>query len=44
VLNSETEQVFFNIPVIVLSDVKHSQHEPRFHCLGKTDEGRFLHL
>lgn len=40
----ETEQVFFNQPLLVLADVKHSQHESRFHALGHTDEARLLHV
>ena len=43
VSKSEAEQVFFNIPMLVLDDVKHSMSEPRFHALGKTDVGRLLH-
>jgi len=34
---AETEQVFFNIPLLVLEDIKHSRMELRFHALGKTD-------
>jgi uncharacterized protein len=41
---AEAEQVFFNSPLLVLSDAKHSQVEPRFHALGKTNEGRPLHM
>jgi len=41
---AEAEQVFFNFPLLVLSDVKHSDAEPRFHALGKTHEGRQLHI
>ncbi len=41
---SEAEQVFFNSPLLVLSDLKHSEAEPRFHALGKTHEGRRLHI
>lgn len=40
----EAEQVFFNAPLLVVADQKHSQHEPRWHALGKTDEGRALHI
>jgi len=40
----EAEQVFFNIPILLLDDKKHSEIEPRFHALGKTDSGRFLHI
>ena len=41
---AESEQVFFNAPLLLLEDVKHSQMESRFHALGKTDEGRLLHI
>lgn len=41
---AESEQVFFNAPLLVLSDDKHSEAEPRHHALGHTDEGRMLHL
>lgn len=44
VLPMETEQVFFNQPLLLLDDVKHSQVEPRFHALGKTHGGRLLHI
>lgn len=40
---AESEQVFFNEPLLV-TDTKHSQDEQRFHALGKTDEGRTLHI
>ena len=41
---AEAEQVFFNEPLIVAEDAKHSQTEQRFHALGKTDAGRLLHI
>jgi len=41
---AETEQVFFNEPLLVLEDSKHSEKEPRFHALGKSDEKRPLHI
>lgn len=44
VTQSEAEQVFFNVPLLVMVDPKHSEHEPRWHALGKTDQGRTLHL
>jgi hypothetical protein len=40
----EAEQVFFNTPLLVLEDIKHSRHELRFHALGKTDNVRLLHI
>ena len=41
---AEAEQVFFNAPLLLLDDVRHSQKEPRIHALGRTDEGRVLHI
>lgn len=40
----EAEQVFFNCPLLLLHDAKHSQAESRFHALGKTDAERLLHI
>jgi len=44
VSTAEAEQVFFNIPLLVLADIKHSGLELRFHALGKTDKVRLLHI
>lgn len=44
VMMAECEQLFFNAPLLLLVDNKHSQQEPRFHALGKTDMGRLLHI
>jgi len=44
VSQAEAEQVFFNEPLLIADDILHSQEEPRFHALGKTDDGRLLHL
>ena len=41
---NESEQVFFNEPLIVGNDVKHSQSEKRWHVLGQTDVGRLLFI
>jgi uncharacterized protein len=41
---AECEQVFFNLPVVVADDVKHSESENRFYVLGQTDPGRLLFL
>ncbi|HIC47596.1 MAG TPA: BrnT family toxin [Methylophaga aminisulfidivorans] len=40
----EAEQVFFNCPLLLLHDPKHSQIETRYHALGKTDTERLLHI
>jgi len=39
---SEAEQVFFNRPLIVATDGRHSHAEPRFSALGITSQGRRL--
>ena len=44
VTSAEAEQVFFNAPLLLLDDAKHSDQEPRFHALGKTDQERLLHI
>ena len=41
---AEAEQIFFNSPLLVLPDQRHSEAELRFHALGKTNEGRRLHI
>lgn len=40
VVPQEAEQVFFNRPLIVADDRKHSQSERRYFVLGQTDEDR----
>jgi uncharacterized protein len=44
VTSAQAEQVFFNAPLLLLEDVKHSEQEPRFHALGKTNQERLLHI
>ena len=41
---AEAEQVFFNRPLLVADDVRHSRHEQRYYVLGQTDEGRMLFI
>ena len=41
---AEAEQVFFNQPLVLLADAKHSELEARHHALGRTDEGRLVHV
>jgi uncharacterized DUF497 family protein len=41
---AEAEQVFFNEPLLVVRDEKHSGTEVRFHALGSTNERRLLHI
>ena len=40
--NWECEQVFFNRPLFVLDNQKHSVSENRWAAFGKTDTDRFL--
>jgi len=40
--NWECEQVFFNKPILVLEDPRHSLSEKRWAAFGKTDAERFL--
>ena len=32
------------VPLLLTDDLKHSQREPRFHALGKTDQDRRLQV
>jgi uncharacterized protein len=38
----ECEQIFFNLPLLLYCDDKHSYEEERLYVLGRTDEGRLL--
>ncbi len=40
----ESEQIFFNLPLIVADAVKHSEKENRFCALGHTDTNRLLFM
>ena len=40
----EAEEVFFNEPLVVSSDRKHSAAEPRYLALGQADSGRRLFI
>ncbi|MGH7599391.1 MAG: BrnT family toxin [bacterium] len=42
VSDSECEEVFFNRPLIVGDDKKHSATEKRYYVLGRTDTDRYL--
>jgi uncharacterized DUF497 family protein len=44
VIPIEVEQVFFNTPLLLLPDKKHSAEEERFIAMGKTDSGRLLFI
>lgn len=38
----ESEQIFFNKPLFVAHDIKHTETELRYYALGKTDVNRLL--
>lgn len=40
----ECEQIFFNEPLLVHNDIKHSQEEERMFALGQTDDERKLFI
>jgi uncharacterized DUF497 family protein len=42
VYGDECEELFFNLPLIIARDRKHSQAEKRFYALGQTNGGRLL--
>ena len=45
VSQAEAERIFFNEPLLLLPDLKHSsKNEVRYHALGTTDENRLLHI
>jgi uncharacterized protein len=44
VMMQESEQVFFNQPLLIVDDAKHSAKEARYHALGKSNEKRLLHI
>jgi uncharacterized DUF497 family protein len=44
VSQGEAEQAFFGEPLLILEDQSHSGEEARFHALGRTVDGRRLHI
>lgn len=44
VTDGECEDVFFNLPLIIAADKKHSANESRFFALGRTDAERWLFI
>jgi len=44
VSDAEAEQLFVNEPLVVLEDRAHGGAETRWHGLGRTNEGRLLHV
>ena len=44
VTDGECEDVFFNLPLVVAADAKHSNREKRFYALGRTENNRWLFI
>ena len=44
VTNSECEEIFFNVPLILATDTRHSLTEQRYYALGRTDANRWLFI
>lgn len=44
VSQSEAEQIFFDVSLLMVADAGHSAEEPRYHALGATLDGRPLHV
>jgi len=44
VAKSECEQIFFNQPLVIGNDEKHSKIEKRYYVLGQTDSDRRLYI
>ena len=44
VSQAESEQVYFNEPLLIVEDASHKSYEVRLHALGHTDAGRPLHI
>lgn len=44
VTQEEAEDLFFNEPLVVRSDIRHSWREKRYYALGQTGRGRRLFI
>ncbi len=44
VSRTEAEQVFMNEPLLLSEDERHSVAERRLRALGRTSDGRYLHV
>lgn len=44
VSNAECEEVFFNLPLLLVPDRKHSQAESHYYVLGQTNAHRWLFI
>lgn len=40
----ECEELFFNRPLVIAEDTKHSHQEKRYYALGQTNMKRFLYV
>ena len=41
---AQAEEIFFNQPLLMLDDLLHREQEARYDALGKTLDGRLLHV
>ncbi len=44
VSDAEAEEVFFNAPLVLTPDIKHSKTEGRYYALGQTNKKRFIFI
>jgi uncharacterized protein len=44
VSQNEAEQIFFDDRLVLTDDLKHSENEVRYQALGRTADGRLLHV
>lgn len=44
VTDTECEEIFFNVPLIVALDIKRTSDEERFRALGRTEGNRWLYI
>ena len=44
VTHIECEEVFFNLPLMIEKDIKHSKAESRYYVLGRTHQDRLIFL
>lgn len=42
VTDAECEEIFFNQPLVIAADERHSKREPRSYALGRTESDRWL--
>ena len=44
VIRLECEEIYFNLPLVISDDIKHSNIERRLYALGKSKADRFLFI